>query len=253
MGLRRVSGGLRWRAIAAVLWLAGAAPGAVMAAERLQATVLHFQVKPAGQAAYTERVLATPDFLRFDGGGMDGVYILFNRRTQTVYSVSPQDKDVLTIRRRAVKVKPRKPLKLSATSRPFKGAPSIDGKVPRHYTFFADGKRCYDVVAVPGLLEDVRRALAAFRTTLAGQQALDYGRTPATQSACEQARLIFAPTRYLDRGFPIRGWGVRGDARRLLDYKVDQPVAAALFRLPTDYKYYTVDAQGMHDISAPGS
>ncbi|MEJ2480661.1 MAG: hypothetical protein P8Y78_10925 [Acidihalobacter sp.] len=195
----------------------------------------------------------TPDFLRFDGGGMDGVYVLFDRHTQTIYSVSPQDKDVLTIRRRSVAVKPQRPLDLRETSQPYNDAPSVAGKTPRHYTFFADGKRCYDVVAVPGLLEDARRALAAFRTTLAGQQALDYGRTPASpQSACEQARLIFAPTRYLEHGFPIQGWGPSGRARRLLDFKRKQPVAAALFRLPADYRYYTVDAQGMHDIPPPG-
>jgi len=244
---------LRWVVFAAVLSLSVLSPP-TLAAKQLQATILHFQIKPAGQSAYAERVLVTPEYLRIDGGGMGGVYILFNRRTQAIYSVSPKDKDVLTIRRRAVTVKPQKPLKLDVTSQPFKGAPSIDGKTPRHYAFFAGGKRCYDVVAVPGLLEDARRALAAFRTSLAGQQALDYGRTPASpQSACEQARLIFAPTRYLDHGFPIQGWGTRGDARRLLDYKLDQPVAAALFRLPADYKYYTVDTQGMHDIPAPGS
>ena len=224
-----------------------------LAAEQLQATVLHFQVKPAGQSAYAERMLVTPQYLRIDGGGMAGVYILFNRRTQVIYSVSPQDKDVLTIRHRAVTIKPQTPLKLDATSGSIKGAPLIDGKTPRHYSFFAAGKRCYDVVAVPGLLDDARRALAAFRTTLAGQQALDYARSPASpQSACEQARLIFAPTRYLEHGFPIQGWGTRGDARRLLNYKLGQPVAAALFRLPSNYRYYTVDTQGMHDIPAPG-
>ena len=243
---------MRWTVFAAVLSLTGLSSPAP-AAKPLQATILQFRIKPAGQAAYAERMLVTPEYLRIDGGGMGGVYVLFNRRTQAIYSVSPQDGDVLTIRRRAVTVKPRQPLKLDATSRSFKGAPSIDGRTPRHYTFFAGGKRCYDVVAVRGLLEDARRALAAFRTTLAGQQALDYGSRPASpQSACEQARLIFAPTRYLEYGFPIQAWGTRGDARRLLDYKFKQPVAAALFRLPMHYKYYTVDAQGMHDIPAPG-
>lgn len=249
----RAGGSLHGIAAVAALALGGLS-GSALAAGQLQATVLHLQIKPAGQAAYAERVLVTPAFLRFDGGGMGGVYILFDRRTQTVYSVSPQDKDVLTIRRRTVKVKPRKPLDLRETSQPYKGAPRIGGKAPQHYTFFAGGKRCYEVVAVPGLLEDARRAMAAFRTTLAGQQALDYVRTPASpQSACAQARLIFAPTRYLAHGFPIQGWGPHGRARRLLDFKLKQPVAAALFRLPSGYRYYTVDAQGMHDIPAPGA
>ncbi len=240
-----------WSAIAAISAL-GCVSAPTLAAEQLQATVLHLQIKPAGQSAYAERVLVTPNFLRFDGGGMEGVYVLFDRRTQTIYSVSPQDKDVLTIRHRSVTVKPQKPLVLRETSRPYADAPSIAGKAPRHYTFFAGGERCYDVVAVPGLLEDARRALAAFRATLAGQQALDYGRTPTSpQSACEQARLIFAPTRYLQHGFPIQGWGPRGQARRLLDFKLKKPVAAALFHLPSGYRYYTVDAQGMHDIPAP--
>jgi hypothetical protein len=250
--VRRAAVPMRWVIAASLALACLSAP--VLAAEQVQATILHFQIKPVGQAAYSERVLVTPDFLRFDGGDMGGVYVLFNRRTQTIYSVSPQDKDVLTIRRRPVKVKPHKPLELRQTSQPYKDAPSIDGKRPQHHTFFAGGKRCYEVVAVPGLLEDVRRALAAFRTTLAGQQALDYGRTPAPpQSACEQARLIFAPTRYLAHGFPIQGWGPQGKARRLLDFKLKQPVAAALFQLPTGYRYYTVDTQGMHDIPAPGS
>lgn len=247
-------GGLLRRAAAVAALAAGLWPGPVPAAEQLQATVLHLQIKPAGQAAYAERILVTPDFLRFDGGGMNGVYMLFDRRTQTVYSVSPQDKDVLTIRRRAVTVKPQQALELRESSRSYRNAPRIAGKLPVHYTFYAGGKRCYDVVAVAGLLEDARRGLAAFRTTLAGQQALDYGRTPSSpKSACGQARLIFAPTRYLAHGFPIQGWGPRGRAERLLDFKLAQPVDAALFRLPGGYRYYTVDAQGMHDIPAPGS
>lgn len=232
----------------------GLSMGAAHAAGDTPATVMHFEIKSSGQAAYTERVLVSPRYVRFDGGGMDGVYILFDRSSGTIYSVSPGDKDVLTIKRRAVTVKPSPPLKLSVKSEAYKGAPLIEGHTPQHVAFFANGERCYDEVVVPGLLNDARRAFAAFRTTLAGQQAMDYGRSLAPpESACEQARLIFAPTRYLDHGFPIQGWSPHGDARRLLDFKTDEPVPTALFQLPLDYRYYTTGPQGMHDIPAPGS
>lgn len=216
------------------------------------ATVLEYREFPHGRAAYLSRLLVTPDYLRFDDGHAADDYLLFDRRNRTIYSVDHEDQTVLVIAPRPVTVTPPMPLKLSERHEITHGAPQIGGHPPVHYTFYVNGKRCDDVMAVPGLLDGVRKALMAYKHTLAGQQAADMDKTPlAMQSACSLANLIFAPTRMLAHGLPIIEWRSNGDRKELVNYKRDVPVSANLFRLPPTYRYYAIGAEGMVPAHAP--
>ncbi|AOV17358.1 hypothetical protein BJI67_10075 [Acidihalobacter aeolianus] len=228
---------------------------AVMAATTSQsgpATVVQYREFPHGRPPYVTRLLVTPGYIRFDEGRAQGNYMLFVRATRTLYSVDRGDGTVLVIAPRKVAVKSPIPLKLSKRYEQVPGAPRIGGRQALHYTFYANGDRCMDAMVVPGLLDGVRRALMTYKATLAGQQAADLDKTPRSmQTACSLADLIFAPDRVLRLGMPIVEWHPNGDRKELTDYRHGADVRAALFALPSDYRYYRIGAQGMAPAQAP--
>lgn len=246
-----------WRLLAAV-WLSLLPVVVAMAGEAGKravsdkATVLQYREFPHGRTPYLSRLLVTREYLRFDDGHAADDYLLYDRRNRTIYSVDHEDRTVLVIPPRPVTVKPPIPLKLGERQSPMDDAPDVGGHRAIHYTFYANGKRCGDVMAVPGLLSDVRKALIAYRRTLAGQQAADMDKTPLSmQTACSLADLIFAPTRMLDHGLPVIEWRPDGDRKELLDYRRHVSVPPTLFRLPPAYRYYAIGPDGMVPAHPP--
>lgn len=220
----------------------------------IKATELDYLKFPHGRDSYRSRLLMTPQYLRFDDGHAAGDFLLFARRTRTIYSVDHEDHTILVVAPQAVKVKPPMPLRLTERHAIPRDAPEVDGRHAVHYTYYANNRRCVDVMVIPGLLDGVRRALMHFKETLAGQQAAVMDKTPMSmQSACSLADLVFSPTRTLLHGFPIMVWRPNGDRKELLNYHHGVSVSDTLFQLPRGYRYYAIGENGMVPARPPES
>lgn len=205
---------------------------------------LRFEESEPGLAPYRTRMLVTPDFVRIDDGDDAGDFVLYDRNTQIVQSVAHADRSVLKIVRRPVTVPVPDVFELDEQAEQDPQAPTIDGKAPVHHRFSTNGKTCYEVIAVAGLLEDARLAMIEYARTLAGEQALNLEKTPPEyRDDCMLSNLVFAPERHLEAGFPIREWDDRGYERALIDFKTDASFDAALFRIPADYSSYAINPE----------
>lgn len=233
-------------ALLAALVLAPIGGWAQEATEPGPATILWFDEQEPGVVPYRTRMIVVRDFVRMDDGKDTDDFVLFDRRSGTIHSVSHEDRTVLEVPARPVDREPPYPLELTEFRQPQEDAPKIDGHTPEHLVFKVNGKTCYEVVAVPGLLEDAVIALRQYHRSLAGEQSLTLDWTPPEmQTPCMLANVIFHPARHLAYGFPVQEWDYRGYARALADYREGVTVDAALFRLPEDYRRY-----GLEDIRA---
>ncbi len=204
------------------------------------ATILKFSEQDEGAAPYEARMVVTPKYLRMDNGSDAGGFVLLDRATNAVYSVSRMDRTILVIR--PTKIPLPRPTEFRQQVLKDKGDfPAVVGKKVVHYTFFTNGRRCFDVYAAAGLLPDAVAALREYQLALAGQQAATEAKMPPSmRSVCDLANYVFRPARYLDYGFPVRQRDDAGTTRQLLDYKTAVPVASSLFVLPSGYRRYSV-------------
>jgi len=218
-----------------------ALPVTAAQAAPVKATMLLYQREAPGLKPYPSRLLVTRHFVRFDDGHDNGDYALFNRTTRTVYSVTREDRSILVIKPRPVGIKPPLPLSLTATevAIPAK-APMVAGHHPRHYRLRVNGKACYDVVAVKGLMPGAVAALRSFRKVMAGQHARTLPAIPPDmRDACDMAINTFHPNRILSWGMPLQEWDRHGRGQKLVDFKTGEKVDSALFTLPKGFVRYT--------------
>jgi hypothetical protein len=111
-----------------------------------------------------------------------------------------------------------------------------------HYRYDADGKHCYDAVAMPAeFLPEVVKAMREFRTTLAGEHASTVGAIPRDMlDACDLSVNIFHATKHLDHGMPIREWDQKGYQRFLVKYKEDLQIDKSEYLIPDNYHRYSI-------------
>ncbi len=211
--------------------------------ERLgPATVLWFEEREPGVAPYRTRMIVVRDFVRMDDGGAEDDFVLFDRRSGAIHSVSHEDRTVLDVASRPVERKPPYALELTESRDPVEDAPKIAGRTPEHLRFEVNGTLCYEVIAVPGLLDDAVVALRQYHRSLAGEQALTLDWTPVEmQTPCMLANVVFHPARHLAYGFPVQEWDYRGYARALSDYREGVEVNPGLFQLPEGYRHYSLE------------
>lgn len=208
-------------------------------ADTEKATLLLFQEKEQGVPAYGSRVLVTPDYLRMDDGNDQGDFLLYDRKTRTIYSVANDDETILEISYHPVAIKPPFALELVKKTDTDESAPTIGGSKAVHTTFSVNSRRCYDVVSVSGLLDDATAALGEYASALAGEQARNLYKTPVEfQDPCMLSNLIFHTEDHFTSGFPIQEWSYNGYSRELMDYQLDFPSSKALFVLPENYQRY---------------
>ncbi len=216
-----------------------ALPEGVTAAE---GSLLIYQQQEAGVEPYNTRIIVTKDYLRMDDGADEGDYLLYDRKQHRISSVTHDDETVFEIPPRKVKQKP--PMKLQRRSSEIKmdKPPMIGKEKPHHHQLLVNDKACYNVIAVKGLLPDVRQVLIDFRTTLSGEHAKLLPRLPADQQEpCDLVRNIFYPGWQLEFGLPIQEWDEQGRGQILVDYKATIPLDDKLFTLPQGYRHYTTD------------
>ena len=206
------------------------------------ATLLNFVEFEKSVEPYATRLIVTNNYMRFDDGEGSADFVLFDRQQHVIYSVNSAEETVMAVHQKDIELNPPFELKLTHTKLDnLKDAPTIAGKQAQHYQFSANGERCYDVIAVPGLMPDVVIALREFSELLASDSKVTFNTLPADLlKPCDISMNTFAPGRHLEFGFPIQEWSMNGSGRSLMDYQLDYQPDQALFDLPQDYRQFTV-------------
>ncbi len=207
-------------------------------------TLLRFTEQDRGSEAYATRMLVSRDFLRIDDGrtgeGADSGFVLLDRKARTIYSVSPGDKTILVIKPLPITLPRPDNFELSVELDK-EVLPQVGGKPVVHHRLLTGREMCTEVYAAAGLLPHVVAALREYHEILAGEQAQTEAHIlKAERSPCNLAELVFAPTRHLDYGFPVRQISYNGHARQLVDYKLDAVLEAGWHTLPQDYRRYSI-------------
>jgi hypothetical protein len=200
---------------------------------------------------YQSRIIITPTQMRFDDGEGSKSYTLFDRKNHIARTIDTEQRTVLELHAKSVKIDP--PFALNFTVKDLgemKDAPKIMGKTPRHYQDYANDQLCFDVITVDGLMPDAVQALREFQELLASDSAVTFNSRPADlHEPCSIAMSTFAPTRFLQHGFPIQQWQP-GFSRMLVDFKSPYQPDPKLFEVPTDYFSYSVQQirEGLVDL-----
>lgn len=169
-------------------------------------------------------------------------FIVMDRSTNTINSVTRGDKTIFVITRKPVTIKPPIQIDYLEESQPSSAIPKVQGMTAHHYRYTANGKHCYDSVNIDeSFMPDVVEAMRDFRRTLAGEHASTLGNMPPEMNdACDLALNIFYATKHMAHGLPLREWGPDGYQRFMLDFKIDFRLKKDLIELPEDYKRYSV-------------
>lgn len=203
--------------------------------------LLIFLNSEKGLKPYQTRIIVTPTLMRLDDGEGSMSYTVFDRKTRIARSVDSRQHTVLIINPKSIKVAP--PFKLNNVDKDMgemKGAPKVMGEVPRHYQEYTNNKLCNNLIAVNGLMPEAVKAIAEYREMLASDSMVTVNDMPADmQDPCALSMNTFAPTRYLQHGFPIQQWRP-GYSRMLVNYKEHYQPDPKLFEIPQGYFTYSV-------------
>lgn len=223
--------------------------GQVMAAESPAGTatpaltavsLLLFDEEEPGTGSYPVRYLVNDAYLRIDDGHAASDYILLDRASATIHSISHEHGNVLIIHRQPQPAVPAS-LRLSHEQVTNSEAPAISGKQPQHYRYLSNGELCYEAMVVPGLMQAAVDGLAEYERLLAGQQASKLENTPVEfRTPCFLSRYIYAPGRHLLQGLPIQVWDTAGFRRALVNFSPDERVPQILFEVPLEYQEITI-------------
>ncbi len=205
-------------------------------------SLLLFDEEEPGTGSYPVRYLVNDAYLRIDDGYDASDYVLLDRASSTIYSVSHEHGNILVINRQPQAAVPAS-LKLSRERVTGGDAPVISGRQPQHYRYTANDELCYEAMVVPGLMQAAVDGLAEYERLLAGQQATKLGNTPVEyQTPCFLSRYIYAPGRHLAQGLPIQLWDSSGFRRALVNFSANENVPQALFEVPSEYPEITIGA-----------
>lgn len=223
--------------------MAGENPETQSAGETIPAALLLFDEEEPGTGTYPVRYLVTDDHLRIDDNYDASDYVLLDRQTSTIYSVSHEYGNVMVINRQPAATPPDS-LELTHEPVPDEQAPAISGRKPQQYRYLANGELCYQAVLVPGLLPAALAALAEYEHLLARQQVASLENTPVEfRTPCYLSRYIYATGRHLEQGLPVQVWDNSGFRRALVNFSASEDVARHLFSVPSDYREITIGAE----------
>jgi hypothetical protein len=229
-----------------ILLLSAIFPHNTTASEQ-NTTILFFtETEPEVEGAYQTRMLISADYLRMDDGGKDDDFVLMNRKTRTIYSVSHEDERVVIINDQKISNSPPDPFHHKTEEVDSGEVPEIDGNAVHLFRFYTNDSMCFEVYAVQGFLEDAVKAMASFAEILAGQHARTIENIPAAfQSSCDLANNVFEPARYLSKGFPVRQRDDLGRTRSLLSFSNNINKPLKLFEIPKKYQEFYPGLSGI--------
>jgi len=203
------------------------------------ATYLSLMEQERDVDPYPTRMVATDRWLRIDDGEGSRSYLLYDRRERVIYSINAVDSRILVMQPMPADL--ASPVKLTHTIERTKDeAPAIAGKAVIHYRLLTNGTLCYDIFTVEGLVPQAHKALMEFNQTLALEQALTVATTPKEyQTPCGLANTVYAATRHLEHGFPVRWQDMNGKSSQLVDFRTGM-AAPELFELPDSFRRVTM-------------
>jgi len=208
------------------------------------ALVFYSEKEPGGEAFKT-RIFVTKKYLHVSDDRKAKGFILFDRITKTIYNVNDDDKTIMLIE--SARVTKPSPIEINykETSQPSGAIPSVNGNKAMHYRFTANGKPCYNVVALgANFIPELSTAMSEFRTVLAGEHAKTLGGTPKDMlDACDLALNIYHPIDHLKNGFPLREWSSAGYSRFIIYYRTTDKMKLKDLELPDDYKQFSATAK----------
>jgi hypothetical protein len=204
------------------------------------AELVYLEHEP-GSVPYRTRLIASDRFFRIDDGDDAGDFLLFDRDSRFLYSVSGGERSVLVMAPRAVTI----PAPFSLVHREQRDTapvPDVGGHAVAHFRQWTNGMLCYDLYAVADLFPHAVAAWREYRQALAGQQALTVAVTPKEfESPCDLANNVFRPARSLEHGLPVRVTDANGKVSELVDFHTRTPAPARLFALPAGFRRLSVD------------
>lgn len=205
--------------------------------------LLVFDDRESGVEPYSTRMVITDKFLHIDDEPEDkNSFVLFDRKKQTIYSVSSENNTILVIPPMPVTQKPPAGVIFEEIKTEASDAPALAGKPTSHYRYAVNGKVCHEVYSVEGVLDEAVKALSEYRHVLAGQHAIVMQRLPMdVQEPCDLFVNIFEPSRHLEHGFPVLDIDQIGHHRLLVDYDTHYAPDPGLFKLPEDYPQLSLD------------
>lgn len=215
-------------------------------AATVPAVAVYFVEHERGDPPARTRMVITRDFVRIDDGRENSDFVLYDRAQRVIHNVNAADSSILVIGAHGVNRPP--PLRLKHNiERDNVGAPDVGGKPVMHYRLRTNGQLCYELYAADDLLPEALAALREYREALAREHAAALAFTPRDlQTPCDLANNVYAPTRHLAHGFPIRIVETDGRTRgreritELVDYDTEFEAGPALFRLPESYTRRTI-------------
>lgn len=204
--------------------------------------ILLFSIKEPGTEAYQNSVFVNKEVMVMRDSRAVKDFLLFDRKTRTIYSTNSDDKTIFVIKPKAITVKPPIEINYVETSQPSSAIPKVQGMQATHYRYDVNGSHCFDAVVMPeSFLPVVTSAMKDFREVLAGEHASTLGNIPDDmQDACDLAVNVFYASKHYEHGLPIREWDQKGYQKFLTDYKTGVDVDPKQYELPKDYRQYSI-------------
>jgi hypothetical protein len=232
------------RPVVVLLVMLAAGVSLVVANEQdglVDAAVLWYEEQEPGTDVYPVRILVTNGHVRIDDGIAESDFVLLDRRTQVIYSVSHEEQTTMEIVHHPVKVDIPDSIRLAEDLQTDVDAPAIGGNKPQHIKLTANGATCYEAIIVPGLLEDAAAALAEYARTLGDRQLNSLQEVPVEiQTPCFLLRYAYAPDRHYRQGLPVQEWDDAGYRRALVNFSADGKVSRLLFVVPASYPLFHI-------------
>lgn len=207
----------------------------------IRADLLWYDEQEPGTEVYPVRIIVSRGFVRIDDDDDIGDFVLLDRATFDLYTVTREEHSILTIPFRHLEPRLPDDLRLDDVIDRDERAPAVDGKQPQMVSLRANGETCYHVAAVPDLLVEAVAGLTDYARALGNRQFGNLRTVPADQQTpCFLAHYVYAPDRHLQHGLPVLEWDDAGYRRALVNYRARETVDAALFVLPAGYERVTL-------------
>lgn len=208
------------------------------------ASLLWYEEQEAGTDSYPVRIIVNADYVRIDDADDNGDFVLLDRTSHTLYSVSREERSILVVDYHAHPLNLPDGLTLDAVQEADESAPAIAGRQALLLNLTANGTGCYHVAAVPGLLDAAVAGMADYARVLGERQRGSLHAVPAEmQTPCFLARYVYAPDWHLQHGLPVQEWDGAGYRRALVNYRAEAPVDPGLFELPEAYRRLHMDGE----------
>ena len=207
--------------------------------------MIFFSEREPGSELFASRMFVSKKILYIDDDVTPNDFLLFDRESQTIYSVNSADKSVFVIKPKQITIDPPIEIDYQEESQPSAAIPKVSGVKATHFRYRANGKHCYDAVATEKeFLPDVSKALTEYRNVLAAEHATSVHRTPKDLlDACDLALNVFHASMHLRNGVPLREWDQKGFLKFMVNYRMDFDIKPEKLVIPEDYRQYSVNNQ----------